>query len=53
MNPWCTKCEEESVENMANWKKFYFCRECREEVKLEGLDCVFYFYNNTTGSGTL
>lgn len=31
-NPKCIKCNNESVKSMANFKEFYYCRICKEEV---------------------
>lgn len=28
----CPKCNEKAIENMANWKTFFYCQKCKEEV---------------------
>lgn len=28
----CSKCKSKGVENQANFKKFWYCRTCKEEI---------------------
>lgn len=30
----CTVCNTEGIKNVANQKEFYFCPNCRDEIKL-------------------